>query len=402
MLKVSIIGQGYVGLTISAFASKYSEVIGFDNNSMVVEQLNNGISHIEGVDSTIISDLVKAGKYRASSNPVDIAGSDVVVIAVPTPLSKDRSPDLTYIESACKTIAENLTGPALIINESTSFPGTIRNLIKPLIEKLSSAHIEHEYAISPERVDPGRTDWDQKNTPRLYAGLTPEASRRTREFYSTFCDNLVEVSSPEVAEAAKLFENTFRQVNIALVNEFAQISNALGISVYETLEAANTKPYGFMKFNPSAGVGGHCIPVDPSYLAFVAAEKGVPATFIERANEVNLQMPKYIVARVLSDNGGTLKDKRVQVIGVAYKPNVADVRETPAELVISELQEQGAIVTWHDPVVRNWHGQDSSPLGGAEIAIVVTFHDVIEREAVANSAPYVFDATGKLDGVKGL
>ena len=402
MLKVSIIGQGYVGLTISAFASKYSEVIGFDNNSMVVEQLNNGISHIEGVDSTIISDLVKAGKYRASSNPVDIAGSDVVVIAVPTPLSKDRSPDLTYIESACKTIAENLTGPALIINESTSFPGTIRNLIKPLIEKLSSAHIEHEYAISPERVDPGRTDWDQKNTPRLYAGLTPEASRRTREFYSTFCDNLVEVSSPEVAEAAKLFENTFRQVNIALVNEFAQISNALGISVYETLEAANTKPYGFMKFNPSAGVGGHCIPVDPSYLAFVAAEKGVPATFIERANEVNLQMPKYIVARVLSDNGGTLKDKRVQVIGVAYKPNVADVRETPAELVISELQEQGAIVTWHDPVVRNWHGQDSSPLGGAEIAIVVTLHDVIEREAVANSAPYVFDATGKLDGVKGL
>jgi UDP-N-acetyl-D-glucosamine dehydrogenase len=401
-MKVSIIGQGYVGLTISAFASKYFEVIGFDNNSTIVEQLNRGISHIEGVDSTAIAAAVKAGKYRASSNPVDVAGSDVVVIAVPTPLSKDRSPDLTYIESACKTIAENLIGPALIINESTSFPGTIRNLIKPLIEKLSSAHIEHEYAISPERVDPGRTDWDQKNTPRLYAGLTPEASKRTQDFYSTFCDNLVEVSSPEVAEAAKLFENTFRQVNIALVNEFAQISNALGISVYETLDAANTKPYGFMKFNPSAGVGGHCIPVDPSYLAFVAAEKGVPATFIQRANEVNLQMPKYIVSRVVSDNGGTLKNKRVQVIGVAYKPNVADVRETPAELIIAELLEQGAIVTWHDPVVGNWHGEASSLLGGAEIAIVVTLHDVIDRAAVAGSASYVFDATGKLDGVKGL
>ena len=401
-MKVSIIGQGYVGLTISAFASKHSEVIGFDSNAKIVENLNNGISHIEGVDSIVIASAVKSGKYRASSDPADIAGSDVVVIAVPTPLSKDRSPDLAYIESACKTIAENLIDPALIINESTSFPGTIRNFIKPLIEKLSIDNIDHEYAISPERVDPGRTDWDQKNTPRLYAGLTPEASRRTREFYATFCDNLVEVSSPEVAEAAKLFENTFRQVNIALVNEFAQISNALGISVYETLDAANTKPYGFMKFNPSAGVGGHCIPVDPSYLAFVAAEKGVPATFIQRANEVNLQMPKYIVARVMSDNGGTLKGKRVQVIGVAYKPNVADVRETPAELVIAELLEQGAIVTWHDPVVGNWHGDVSSPLGGAEIAIVVTLHDVMEKAAVASSAPYVFDSTGKLDGVKGL
>jgi UDP-N-acetyl-D-glucosamine dehydrogenase len=401
-MKVSIIGQGYVGLTISAFASKHSEVIGFDSNAKIVANLNNGISHIEGVDSTVIASAVKSGKYRASSDPADIAGSDVVVIAVPTPLSKDRTPDLTYIESACKTIAENLSVPALIINESTSFPGTIRNFIKPLIEKLSINNINHEYAISPERVDPGRTDWDQKNTPRLYAGLTLEASRRTREFYSTFCDNLVEVSSPEVAEAAKLFENTFRQVNIALVNEFAQISNALGISVYETLDAADTKPYGFMKFNPSAGVGGHCIPVDPSYLAFVAAEKGVPATFIQRANEVNLQMPKYIVARVMSDNGDTLEGKRVQVIGVAYKPNVADVRETPAELVIAELLEQGAIVTWHDPVVGNWHGEVSSPLGGAELAIVVTLHDEMEKVAVASSAPYVFDSTGKLDGVKGL
>jgi UDP-N-acetyl-D-glucosamine dehydrogenase len=402
MQKVSIIGQGYVGLTISAFASNHFEVLGFDNNSKIVDQLNSGISHIEGVDSLLIANAIATGNYRATSSGADIAGSDVVVIAVPTPLTKDRRPDLAFIEAACKTIAENLTGPALIINESTSFPGTIREFIKPLIEKLSPVQYEHLFAISPERVDPGRTDWDQKNTPRLFAGLTSEASKKTKEFYSTFCDNLVEVSSPEVAEAAKLFENTFRQVNIALVNEFAQISNALGISVHETLEAASTKPYGFMKFNPSAGVGGHCIPVDPSYLAYMAAEKGVPATFIERANEVNLEMPKYIVSRVKSDNGGSLRGKNVQVVGVAYKPNVADVRETPAELVIAELITQGAIVTWHDPLVKEWHNQKSAPLGGSEIAIVVTLHDASDRKAVISSAPYVFDTTGKLSGVKGL
>ena len=376
--------------------------MGFDNCQKVVDQLNKGISHIEGVESTSIKAAIDAGSYRASTKGSDIADAEVIVIAVPTPLNKERKPDLSYIESACKTIAENIIQPVLVINESTSFPGTIRNFIKPLIESLSANKIEHLYAISPERVDPGRTDWDQKNTPRLYAGLSPEASKRTREFYSTFCDNLVEVSSPEVAEAAKLFENTFRQVNIALVNEFAQISHALGISVYETLAAADTKPYGFMKFNPSAGVGGHCIPVDPSYLAHVAEGLGIPATFIQRANEVNLEMPKYIVARVAADNGGTLSSKRVQVIGVAYKANVADTRETPAELVIEELKRQGARVSWHDPVVGQWQGETSTALGGSDIAIVVTLHDKLDKQAVLDSAPYVFDTTGKLTGAKGL
>ena len=402
MAKVAIIGQGYVGLTISAFASKANVVLGFDSNQKVVDQLNKGISHIEGVESDLLAAAIASGSYRATSNGADIADAEIVVIAVPTPLDKDRKPDLAFIESACKTIAENISHPVLVINESTSFPGTIRNFIRPMIEKLSAANLEHEYAISPERVDPGRTDWDQKNTPRLYAGLTPSASEKTREFYSSFCDNLVEVSSPEVAEAAKLFENTFRQVNIALVNEFAQIAHALGISVHETLEAANTKPYGFMKFSPSAGVGGHCIPVDPSYLAHVAEGLGVPATFIERANEVNLEMPKYVVTRVAADNGGSLKGKKVQVIGISYKPNVADTRETPAELVINELKRVGAEVTWHDDVVGTWHGQSSSALGGADIAIVVTLHDVVDKKAVLASAPYVFDTTGKLLGAKGL
>jgi UDP-N-acetyl-D-glucosamine dehydrogenase len=401
-MKIAIIGQGYVGLTISAFASRHYEVTGFDNSKENVKRLNSGISHIEGVSSRDIAAAIATGSYRATTDASEISEAGIVVIAVPTPLTPDRKPDLTFIESACKSIGENLNSPALIINESTSFPGTVRNYIKPLVEKYSKRPLDHLYAISPERVDPGRVDWDQKNTPRLYAGLTPEASKRTRDFYATFCDNLVEVSSPEVAEAAKLFENTFRQVNIALVNEFAEIAHAMGISVHETLDAANTKPYGFMKFNPSAGVGGHCIPVDPTYLAFVASQKGVPATFIERANEVNLEMPKYIVSRVVEDHGGSLQGKKVQVVGVSYKPNVADTRETPAELVIDELKIQGAEVTWHDPVVKTWQGTDSADLGGSDIAIVVTLHDLMDQSAVKTSAPYVFDTTGKLVGTKGL
>jgi UDP-N-acetyl-D-glucosamine dehydrogenase len=397
-VKVSIIGQGYVGLTISAFAAKHHKIVGFDLNSSIVAQLNKGISHIEGVSPEDIKQAIYAGNYKATTDGSEIAGSEIVVIAVPTPLDSDRKPDLSYIDSACKVIAENLTGPALIINESTSYPGTIRKYIKPSIERYSKQKFDHHYAISPERVDPGREDFNQKNTPRLYAGLTPEATAKTREFYSSFCDNLIEVSSPEVAEAAKLFENTFRQVNIALVNELAQISHALGIDVRETLDAAGTKPYGFMKFQPSAGVGGHCIPVDPSYLADVAEKAGVTATFIQRANEVNLEMPKYIAGRVAKDNGGSLKGKKVLVVGVAYKPNVADTRETPAELLIDALEGLGAVVSWSDPVVGSWHGKESSGLNGAEIAVVVTKHDVVSAEDILKSAPYVFDTTGKVKG----
>ena len=320
-MKVAIIGQGYVGLTIAAFAAEFYHVIGFDKNPNVVDRLNQGISHIEGVESSLLSKRISEQKYVATTSASDISNSDIVVIAVPTPLTKDRKPDLSFIESACRTIGENIQSSTLVINESTSFPGTVRNYIKPMIERYSNSHTQHLYAISPERVDPGRGDFNQKNTPRLYSGLTPESTIRTREFYSKFCDNLVEVSSPEVAEAAKLFENTFRQVNIALVNEFAQISNALGVNVYETLNAANTKPYGFMKFTPSAGVGGHCIPVDPTYLAAIAEEHGAPSSFIRLANEVNLEMSEYIVRRVSEDNGGSLKGKSVLVVGVAYKPN---------------------------------------------------------------------------------
>jgi len=397
-MKVSIIGQGYVGLTITAFAGDSHNVTGYDKNQFVVDQLNKGNSHIEGVESRVIAGFISRGRYKATTVGSDIKGSDIVVIAVPTPLDAKRQPDLSYIDAACKVIGENLDSPALIINESTSYPGTIRNYIKPSIEKYSRDAIDHQYAISPERVDPGRSDYNQKNTARLYAGLTPEATKRTREFYSTFCDNLIEVSSPEVAEAAKLFENSFRQVNIALVNELAQISHALGIDVRETLDAAGTKPYGFMKFTPSAGVGGHCIPVDPSYLSYVAEKAGVSATFIQRANEVNLEMPKYIASRVAKDNGGSLKGKKVLVVGVAYKPNVADTRETPSELLIEALEQLGAEVTWNDPVVKSWHGAESASLGGIDITVVATKHDVVSVDEILMSAPYVFDTTGKVSG----
>jgi len=398
-MKIGIIGQGYVGLTISAVASAHFKVIGFDNNNIVVDNLNKGISHIEGVENSALLIALENESYKATSNQSDLSGCDVIIIAVPTPLTGNRKPDLRYIEAACKTIGQSITHPILVINESTSYPGTLRNLIKPMIEKYSNAPIDHRYAISPERVDPGRKNFDLKNTPRLYAGLTAPAAEETLSFYSKFCTNLVEVSTPEVAEAAKLFENTFRQVNIALANEFAQICYALGISVHETLDAAGTKPYGFMKFSPSAGVGGHCIPVDPTYLATKAEELGAPATFIRHANEVNSGMARYVVDRVIHDNSGTISGKRILLVGVAYKPNVSDVRETAADSIMKHCLSHGAFVSWHDNLVKIWNGETSSNLQDADISIVVTKHDSVSDEMIKASAPYVFDTTGSVKGV---
>jgi UDP-N-acetyl-D-glucosamine dehydrogenase len=235
----------------------------------------------------------------------------------------------------------------------------------------------------------------------LIGGLTPASVTKAHQFYATFCDTIIEVSSPEVAEAAKIFENTFRQVNIALVNEFAQIADALGISGREVIEAAATKPYGFMPFNPGPGVGGHCIPVDPTYLAHVANEVGVPATFIKRANEVNLAMPAYVVTRVIAGSGGTIKGKNVVVVGVSYKSNVADTRETPAAAVIDLLRAQGATVTWHDDLVGTWRGESSAAIKGADIAVLVTKHDGLDLVAL-KSCGYLFDCTGTIAGIPGI
>jgi UDP-N-acetyl-D-glucosamine dehydrogenase len=396
-MRVAIIGQGYVGLTIAVGAAGAGHsVTGFDVNESLVSALNAGTSHIEGVSDNELASFIASGAYKASTEPAVIDGCDVIVIAVPTPLDDARNPDLSFVHAAAELIAKNVKLPALIINESTSYPGTLRNEI--------AAHItgvEHLYASSPERVDPGNTQWGTKNTPRLIGGLTPAAVAKARDFYSTFCDTIIEVSSPEVAEAAKIFENTFRQVNIALVNEFAQIADALGISGREVIDAAATKPYGFMEFNPGPGVGGHCIPVDPSYLAHVANQVGVPATFIKRANEVNLAMPAYVVKRVVAGSGGSIKGKTVVVVGVSYKSNVADTRETPAAAVIDLLREQGATVTWHDDLVGNWRGESSAAIKGADIAVLVTRHDGLDLAAL-KSCGYLFDCTGTIAGADGI
>jgi UDP-N-acetyl-D-glucosamine dehydrogenase len=396
-MRVVIIGQGYVGLTIAVGAAGAGRnVVGFDVNKALVDALNTGVSHIEGVSNSALASFIGKGAYKASADAAVLDGCDVIVIAVPTPLDDARNPDLSYVHAAADLIAKNVKSPALIINESTSYPGTLR---KEIAGRISG--VQHLYASSPERVDPGNTQWGTKNTPRLIGGLTPTAVAKAREFYATFCDTIIEVSSPEVAEAAKIFENTFRQVNIALVNEFAQIADALGISGREVIDAAASKPYGFMQFNPGPGVGGHCIPVDPSYLAHVANEVGVPATFIKRANEVNLAMPAYVVKRVIAGVSGSVKGKNVVVVGVSYKANVADTRETPAAAVIDLLRQQGATVAWHDDLVGSWRGENSTPLGSFDIAVIVTKHEGVSDAAIKAST-YVFDCTGTVPGVAGI
>ena len=378
-MKIAIIGQGYVGRSVAeAAVIAGHSIVGFDTNS------------------DVISSLKITGDFKAAAEAALIGDAEVIVIAVPTPLTESRNPDLSFVHAAVELIQNNVKSQTLVINESTSYPGTLREEIAGRI-----TGITHLYASSPERVDPGNTQWGTKNTPRLIGGLTPEAVTKAKEFYSSFCDTVIEVSSPEVAEAAKIFENTFRQVNIALVNEFAQIADALGISGREVLDAAATKPYGFMEFNPGPGVGGHCIPVDPTYLAYVANEVGVPATFIKRANEVNLAMPAYVVKRVIAGAGGSAQGKSVVVVGVSYKANVADTRETPAASIIDLLRAAGASVTWHDPLVGSWRGEESSDLGASDVAVVVTKHDVVSVADVKKSS-YVFDCTGSIAGADGI
>jgi len=404
-MRLAIIGQGYVGLPLAiSFSQKGITVVGFDINQNRTNNLNLGISHIEDISDRDLSNAIAEKKYVASSEESDIADCEVVIIAVPTPLDGERNPDLSFVISASEIVGRALSKSALIVNESTSYPGTLRNIISETVANNSKDGCKHLFAVSPERVDPGNKNWKISNTPRLIAGLTPEATKRTKELYSKISENIIEVSSPEVAESAKLFENTFRQVNIALVNEFAMIMNAMGIPANEAIDAAATKPYGFMKFSPGLGVGGHCIPVDPSYLAFVASQAGVQPRFIELANKVNLQMPASIVGIVKAENGGSLKGKSILICGVSYKPNIADTRETPAELLIAELEAEGATVSWHDPVVENWNGQNSVSLGRVKYdAVIITLHhDIFDYQAILNSSDYVFDCLGRIAGTHTL
>ena len=393
-MRVFIIGQGYVGLSIAAAAASAGHhVVGFDINHELIQKLSKSISHIEGISNEKLLELSGSEKLLFSSDPSLMADSDVIIVAVPTPLDSNRQPDLTFVHNAVDSIIENAVSSALIVNESTSFPGTLRDEIAARIATKSG--LAHEFASAPERVDPGNPSFDVKNTPRVVSGLTEKASKSVQDFYSSFCDYVTVVSSPEVAETAKLLENTFRQVNIALVNQMALITEKLGISIHDVVEAAATKPFGYMKFTPGLGVGGHCIPVDPTYLLHTAKKAGVPATLIELANQVNEDMAENIIRIVESRIGQSLNGKSVCVVGLTYKSDVADLRESPSVNLITQLRSKGSIVKWHDNLVKKWNGEESSDVASDDIVIIAVAHSDLDRQKLL-SAKYVFDCTGKL------
>jgi len=376
-MRVSVIGQGYVGLTISMGAvSAGHSVVGIDLSSELINGLLSGKSHIEGISDGDILGALNSGLYLPTSDYGLLKEPEIVVIAVPTPLNNQGEPELGILKSAADSVGKALTNQALIISESTSHPGTLRNLIRPLIE--SSSPLDHMYAISPERVDPGNEKFGTRNTPRIVGGLTDEARDKAIEFYRSFCDEVVSASSAEVAEAAKLLENTFRFINIGLVNEFTQIMNEMGIPADEVIAAARTKPYGFMPFHPNVGIGGHCIPVDPIYLQAKAKELGLKSRYIALSEEINDEMPTYVVDRLISLYGD-LKGKKVQVFGVSYKADVADTRETPASAVLSILKSKGAVVSWHDPLVKSWNGEERSPVDeSVDLGLVLVAHKKLD------------------------
>ena len=385
-----MIGQGYVGLTITEGALRAGyEVLGFDINPRILEGLSRAHSHIEGISEIVLQEGIRLGRFHVSDDASALDGSDVVVIAVPTPLDEQGKADLTPLRNASEVVGRALRQPALIINESTSFPGTLREIISPIVGKTG---VLHRYAVSPERVDPGNAQYGTRNTPRVIGGLTKEARDEAASFYRGFCDHIVEVSSPEVAEAAKLFENTFRFINIGLVNEFAQLMAKMGIPLDETLAAAATKPYGFMPFHPSAGIGGHCIPVDPFYLQERVKEFGLSSKYIQISDEVNTSMPMFVVDRLEQTIGKSVRGLKIQILGVTYKANIADTRETPAAPVIQILREKGASVSWHDPLVREWMGEHSSPLDvDADLALVLACHSVLDLTSLGERPIYTIN-----------
>ena len=358
-MKVSVIGQGYVGLPLAlALANSGHNVSGIDLDQKLVEKIIGGKSPIIDISDQEISDALSSGSYSVSGEFDSVTNSEVVVICVPTPLDTEHRPDLSFLKAATNSVAKNLQSGTLIVNESTVSPGTTRGLIKEILDK---AGVDYDLAYSPERIDPANKKWKVTNTPKLVAGLTPVASERAASFYRTFVESVKVGSSPEVIETAKLLENSFRLVNISFINEIAQFCAALKIDVREVVDAAATKPYGFMPFYPSVGVGGHCIPVDPSYLVAKAKEIGAPTRFIDLANDVNRSLASYFAGIAAGILGG-LQNKTILVVGIAYKPEVSDVRETPAAGLISELRSKGADVAWHDDLVKEWNGEKSALL----------------------------------------
>ena len=382
-MKVSVVGQGYVGLPLAmAIAEVGYQVVGIDLNSDLVSDLNLGHSPIGDVLDSKIKGFVDSGVYKASLDFEELCDSEVVIMCVPTPLNIEHKPDLSFLLSATSSVSKVLQNGTLVINESTVAPGTTRGLIK---ETLDTSGVSYDLAYSPERIDPANKKWKVKNTPKLVAGITAQATDRAATFYRNFVDKVIIGSTPEVIETAKLLENSFRLVNISFINEIAQFCSALNIDVREVIDAAATKPYGFMPFFPSIGIGGHCIPVDPAYLAEKAREIGTTTQFIDLASQFNRSLPAYF-AGVASGMLGGLKNKKILVVGVAYKPDVSDVRETPAAELIRELRLKGADVNWHDEIVKEWNGEKSVPLGSKfDLVILANPHSDFNSQALGSA-----------------
>ena len=379
-MKVTVIGQGYVGLPLAvAAANSGFTVYGFDVNDEKIASLKEGKSFIEDLSDQVIKACVDSQRYIPTTDQKIVEDSAIILICVPTPLSHDHKPDLSALISATNAVGKNLRAGSLVIIESTIEPGTCRTTLLPiLIQESGLVESAFDLAYSPERIDPTNKKWGITNTPKLVAGLTDNAARRAEEFYGKFIESIIICSSLEIAETAKLLENSFRLVNISFINELAIFCQKIGIDITEVISAAASKPYGFMPFYPGVGVGGHCIPVDPIYLANAAKAVGAPSRFIELADQINQEMPGYFVGRAEEKIGG-LQAKKVLVVGVSYKPNVADVRESPVESLITGLKRKGAQVSWHDDLVKEWNGENSVALSsGFDLAIIATPHDYLD------------------------
>jgi UDP-N-acetyl-D-glucosamine dehydrogenase len=393
---LAIVGQGYVGLPLAMAAVDAGwTVIGIEKSFSRVDQLNSGSSPVEDISDTRLASAIAANKFMASNDPADASSASVVTICVPTPLDGSREPDLQLLESATKDVAPHLSNQTLLVSESTSYPGTLRDVIIPLVNGLKSADVsELFYASAPERVNPGDPIWDQKNTPRLVGGIDEESQKRALAFYNSICDSVIATSTPEIAEAAKILENTFRLVNIAMINEFTQLCSAQGINVHEVINAAATKPYGFMPFRPGVGIGGHCIPVDPLYLTWWARKGGQVASLVERSDEISNQMPIYVAERALALANVSGGNPKVLIMGVAYKPGVGDVRETPASALRAALVARNAEVSWVDPLVPIWEGtKPVTEEWDCDVAIVATNQPGLDVKSLLARGIPVLDCT---------
>lgn len=402
---LAVIGQGYVGLPLSMAAVNAGwDVIGIDHLESKVDLINSGMSPIEDIADFELMAAIESNAYKATTDFSLVSQASVITICVPTPLGKDRKPDLTFLIDAITKVSPYISDETLLVSESTSYPGTLREVIIPIISRLKAKDAEHIYfASAPERVNPGDQFWNQKNTPRLIGAINDVSRSKALSFYESICDSSIAVSTPEVAEAAKLLENTFRLVNIALVNEFAQICASSGISVHDVIDAASSKPYGFMPFRPGVGVGGHCIPVDPLYLTWWARKNGRAASFVEVADQINRGMPKYIAERALSMVAEAVTTPKVLILGVAYKPGVRDVRETPVSELRKCLEAEGAEVIWHDPLVKVWEGTESADLTTkCDVAILATNQPDMEIELITQKGVQILDCTNSANHITGV